>query len=210
MALWLRSTRRRPGAALGLFLIVVVASAASVTGPALVRAAEQSGLRSALAAARPGQYDIDLDAPTDQSPPSTVTAATSAAASAADPHLFLPPLVFTRSQRSHQWRAGRTTYSAPAASPLAGCAQADLASGACPVLQGEALAPSAARFRTGERVAITGRTGSFTVVGLYRAAAVPAWVTGLGRGPVLTMDRRCRRSTRRRQSPCECTCAHPR
>ena len=90
VALWLRSMRRRPGAALGVFLIVTVASAASVAGPALVRAAEQSGLRSTLAAAPAGAYDIEIDGPTDNNSLGAVVDGASAAAARANQRLFQP------------------------------------------------------------------------------------------------------------------------
>ncbi len=189
MALWLRSVRRRPGAALGVFLIVTVASAASVAGPALVRAAEQSGLRSTLAAARPGAYDIELDGPTDNIALAAVVDGAAAATAQASGRLFQPPVTLLRSQYDHRWRTGpNKTFSAFAVGTVAGCFSADLASGVCPTLPDEVLVSAHLAIAPHARITIVGRRGYFTVSGSYRDGVIPSWFPGLGADPVLTIQ----------------------
>ena len=189
MALWLRSVRRRPGAALGVFLIVTVASAASVAGPALVRAAEQSGLRSTLAAAPSGAYDIEIDGPTDNIALGAVVDGATAAASRANHQLFEPPLVLLRTQYEHRWRTSpKHTFSALAVSTLAGCVSTDLASGTCPNLPDEVLVSAHLGIAPHTRITIVGRRGYFTVSGSYHDGVIPQWVPGLGPDPVLSAE----------------------
>ncbi len=187
MALWLRSVRRRPGAALGVFLIVTVASAASVAGPALVRAAEQSGLRSTLAAARSGAYDIEIDGPTDNIALGAVVDGASAAAARADRRLFQRPFVLLRSQYDHRWRTSpKKIFTAFAVSTVAGCLSTDLASGSCPTLPDDVLVSAGLGIAPHTRIAIVGRRGRFTVSGSYHDGVIPPWFSGLGADPVLT------------------------
>ncbi len=189
MALWLRSMRRRPGAALGLFLIVTVASAASVAGPALVRAAEQSGLRSTLATAPAGAYDIEIVGPTDNNSLASVVDGATAAAARANHELFQPALLLARSQYDHRWRAGpKQTFSALAVSPVDGCLATDLASGACPTLPDDVLVSAHLGVAPHTRITIVGRRGYFTVSGSYRDGAIPPWFSGVGAQPVLTTE----------------------
>ena len=122
-ALSLRSVRRRPATALGLFLIVLVAAASAAAGPILVRAAEQSGLRAELARAAPGGYDITVSADADGNLVPDVISAVTLSAQAATPVLFDQPLIVVRTQNRKLWRVSggpvHAGYGASIAMPAA-------------------------------------------------------------------------------------------
>jgi putative ABC transport system permease protein len=188
-ALWLRSVQRRPAGAAGLFVIVAVASAASVSGPMLVRAAEQSGLRSHLSRATPGAYDITVSAETGDNRVDDVVNAVSGAANSATTALFAPPATVVRSQRPKTWRLSTgAPHSSFAVSVSGACRLVTITSGRCPTQRGQVLLPDGTDARPGERMAVVGHDSQFTVSGTYRPGSLPAWLTGVGTQVLLGLE----------------------
>lgn len=195
MPLWLRSARRRPGAAVGLWLVAVLATAAAASGPMLLRAVEQSALHASLVGAPAGTADVVVsgETGTTRSMNEVLSGVQSAAAAAGQAGLFATPTVMARTSDAVAW-ASMAPGSVPVASGraglvagAAGCSGIAVVAGRCPDTDSQLLVPAAditaGRLHLSEKVTVRApgsRGVGFTVVGSYDPGRSVAFRSAVG------------------------------
>lgn len=211
--LWLRSIRRRPGAALSVWLVAVLTTAVAAAGPMLLHSVGESALRQAVADAPAGAADVVVSASTEPGQLRSVSVVASEVEGAAGPATltgpFGPPVVTVRSAdvvvfRSDGAASGSTVERARLVARDDGCSGFVVVAGRCPTGASDVLAPvgevTAGRVRLGGSVVVDPPGPGavrYAVVGAYdptrSAASRPAVgdpSPGLGNGgaPVLVFS----------------------
>ncbi|MBM6402267.1 FtsX-like permease family protein [Phycicoccus sonneratiae] len=145
----LRGLAARPVAALALAAVTASAMVASVLGPLLVRALEESALRTAVATADPAERTVTVSTYVSSADGAAgaVQSVTSVLADtdiASAGSLWGPPVVSAQSDSTLRWRESPTAQatSARVSAAGSGCAGYALAAGRCPSAPGEVLLSS--------------------------------------------------------------------
>jgi putative ABC transport system permease protein len=185
--LWLRSALRRPASALSILVLTVLTTATAASAPMLLRAVQQSALRTALDQAPPGTADVVVTGATDQAHAvsDVVMAVAGVAELAHQSGLFQPVVTTAETSDAGTVRRGGGDLSSPGlarvrvAARSDACAAFPVVAGRCPSGPKEVLVPTTLARGTlavGQSLTLSeaGDTATLSVVGRYDAARTTA------------------------------------